>query len=66
MTLLARGNRVPAETGPPFLSSRDVFRMALLEAARKDPRVICLDADMGGLAHFREALPAQYVDVGIS
>lgn len=66
MTLLVRENAMPTEPRPVALSSREAFRSTLLEAAQQDPRIICLDADMGGLEAFREALPAQYVDVGIS
>ena len=48
-------------------SARDVYRSALLELARHDSRIYCLDSDMGGLETAFEAhLPAQYVDLGIA
>ncbi|HEY0736672.1 MAG TPA: transketolase C-terminal domain-containing protein [Herpetosiphonaceae bacterium] len=48
-------------------SARDVYRRTLLELARRDPRIYCLDSDMGGLETAFEAhLPAQYVDLGIA
>jgi transketolase len=48
-------------------SARDAYRKTLLELARRDPRIYCLDSDMGGLETTFEAhLPAQYVDLGIA
>jgi transketolase len=47
--------------------TRDVYRRWLAEAAADDPRVFCLDSDMGGLeTTFAERLPDQYVNVGIA
>ncbi|MET9624748.1 MULTISPECIES: transketolase C-terminal domain-containing protein [unclassified Streptomyces] len=49
------------------VASRDVYRRTLVELAREDPRVFCVDSDMGGLETlFGEELPAQYVNVGIA
>jgi transketolase len=48
-------------------SDRTAYRAALLALARRDPRVWCLDSDMGGLEkQFQAELPDQYVDVGIA
>lgn len=48
-------------------AARDVYRRTLLDLARRDPRIFCLDSDMGGLETAFEAhLPAQYVDLGIA
>lgn len=46
--------------------SREVCRTALLDLARADPRVMCLDSDVGGLEDLFAELPDQYVDVGIA
>ncbi|MFL6139303.1 MAG: transketolase family protein [Frankiaceae bacterium] len=46
--------------------SREVCRRALVELARADPRVMCVDADVGGLEDLFEELPDQYVNVGIA
>jgi len=48
------------------VSSREVFRETLLELARKNSQIFCLDSDMGGLQAFEEARPHQYADVGIA
>jgi transketolase len=48
-------------------SARDVARRRLLELARDDPRIVCLDSDMGGLEEgFGAELPERYVNVGIA
>lgn len=48
-------------------SDRDTYRKTLLELARRDARVYCLDSDMGGLeTSFQDHLPQQYVDLGIA
>lgn len=49
------------------VADRAAYRTALLALARKDPRIWCLDSDMGGLEkQFQAELPEQYVDVGIA
>ncbi|MET7638026.1 transketolase C-terminal domain-containing protein [Streptomyces sp. NPDC005438] len=49
------------------VASRDVYRRTLVELARTDPRIFCVDSDMGGLETlFGEELPRQYVNVGIA
>jgi transketolase len=48
-------------------SAREAYRRALLELARSDPRILCLDSDTGGLEDTLGAeLPGQYVNVGIA
>jgi transketolase len=47
--------------------ARDAYRRTLVELARLDPRIFCVDSDMGGLETlFGETLPDQYVNVGIA
>lgn len=51
----------------PEPAARDVYRRTLLELARADPRIFCVDSDMGGLEDtFGAELPGQYVNVGIA
>jgi transketolase len=48
-------------------SDREIYRKTLLELARRDARIYCLDSDMGGLeTSFEAHLPEQYVDLGIA
>lgn len=48
-------------------ATRDAYRRELLELARDDRRVLCLDSDMGGLEEsFGAELPRQYVNFGIA
>jgi transketolase len=47
-------------------SSRELCRRALLELARADPRIMCVDSDVGGLEDLFAELPDQYVNVGIA
>lgn len=48
-------------------TTREVYRRTLLAVARADPRIICVDSDMGGLEDsFGAELPDQYVNVGIA
>lgn len=48
-------------------STREVYRRTLLELAAEDPRVLCVDSDMGGLDDlFKPVLPGQYLNVGIA
>jgi transketolase len=48
-------------------ASRDVYRRTLAELATADPRIFCVDSDMGGFEDgFAAVLPAQYVNVGIA
>ncbi len=48
-------------------TTRDAYRRVLLELAREDDRVFCVDSDVGGLEDtFAAELPEQYVNVGIA
>ena len=47
---------------------RQTFGIALLEAARREPRIVALSADSSkgsGLAPFREAFPDRHIEFGI-
>jgi len=49
------------------VATRLAYRETLLELARADPRIICLDADVGGFEDtFGAELPDQYINVGIA
>ncbi len=49
------------------VTTRDIYRLTLLELARADERIYCVDSDMGGLEDgFAAELPGQYVNVGIA
>ena len=63
-----RSGRAVFPTGAPATWT-DAFAEALIELATRDERIVAITAAMPdgtGLAKFREALPARYVDVGIS
>lgn len=48
---------------------RDAFGKALVEAARRDPRIVVLDADLASstrVTYFAEAFPDRYFQVGIA
>jgi transketolase len=47
--------------------AREVYRRTLLELARDDERIFCVDSDVGGLEDgFGEELPDRYINVGIA
>ncbi|WP_409493609.1 transketolase family protein [Amycolatopsis sp. cmx-11-12] len=49
------------------VSTREIYRSTLAELAEKDPRVFCVDSDMGGLeTGFGAQFPERYVNVGIA
>lgn len=63
------GNLVKDLFQAQFLSQREVLGEALLDEAKKNPRVIALTADVGDstrLLKLREELPNQYFDFGVS
>jgi transketolase len=64
----ASGHAEPETWAAQFAgATREVYRRTLLELAERDPRIFCLDSDMGGLeTSFGAHLPQQYVDVGIA
>jgi transketolase len=48
-------------------STREVFRRLLVELAREDRRIVCVDSDMGGLEEtFGGEFPDRYFNVGIA
>jgi 1-deoxy-D-xylulose-5-phosphate synthase len=58
-----------AKAPPPRLQYTQVFGEALVEEARRDPRVVGITAAMNsgtGLSLLQEALPERYFDVGIA
>ncbi|GHV82773.1 1-deoxy-D-xylulose-5-phosphate synthase [Spirochaetia bacterium] len=65
-------NSFLAESGeikPPVPSWTSAFGSAVLEAAKKDKRIVALTAAMEkgtGLSQFREAFPDRFFDVGIA
>jgi len=56
------------DTAPGVLvPTREVYRRVLGELAERDPRVFCVDSDMGGLeTGFGERFPERYTNVGIA
>ena len=59
--------RAPVPDSGQADSDRAAYRATLLELARADSRIWCLDSDMGGLEkQFEAELPNQYVDLGIA
>ncbi len=63
---VATGEPLLREWGPSFSS---VFGQAMIEIARKDPKVLAITAAMGegtGLSGFAEKLPDRFFDVGIA
>lgn len=64
-TLAGAAPAQPSDQGRPA-TTRDASRRALLELARADDRVICVDSDMGGLDELFAERPRQYVNVGIA
>ncbi|MDK1476536.1 transketolase [Streptomyces sp. 549] len=51
----------------PLLSGRDAYRAELTEMAAHDPRVLCLEADLGGKNHpFAMAHPDRFFNLGIA
>ncbi|MEQ0564847.1 hypothetical protein ABJI51_37705 [Amycolatopsis sp. NEAU-NG30] len=51
----------------PVLSGRDAYRAELTALAAADPRILCLEADLGGRGHpFAEAHPDRFFNLGIA
>ncbi|GAA3463924.1 transketolase family protein [Saccharothrix longispora] len=59
---------VPADWAEAYRpSTREVYRRTLEELAEADPRVFCVDSDMGGLeTGFGARFPDRYANVGIA
>lgn len=50
-----------------MLSAREAYRAELTELAAHDPRIVCLEADLGGAAHgFRDRYPERFLNLGIA
>lgn len=48
-------------------ATREVYQRTLLDCARQDPRIYCLDTDQGHFEDsFAKILPLQYLDLGIA
>ncbi|MFJ4186815.1 MULTISPECIES: transketolase family protein [unclassified Kitasatospora] len=61
----AEAQAEPAE--PAVLSGRDAYRAELTLLARTDPRILCLEADLGGRRHpFAEEHPDRFFNLGIA
>ncbi|MGH2974355.1 MAG: transketolase family protein [Solirubrobacterales bacterium] len=59
---MSAGDAPPAPSGP-----RQAYRDALVELARADERVFCIDADTMGLQKtFGAEMPERYINVGIA
>lgn len=49
------------------ISSREAYRAELTELAAADPRIVCLEADLGGASHpFQDAIPERFLNLGIA
>ncbi|WP_371483750.1 transketolase [Kitasatospora sp. NBC_00315] len=49
------------------LAGRDAYRAELTRLARTDPRILCLEADLGGRSHpFAEEHPDRFFNLGIA
>lgn len=62
------GNAPPPKPGAP-LKYQDIFGQTLVEFAKEDKRIVGITAAMPpgtGLNHLKDALPEQFVDVGIA
>ncbi|MFD0023542.1 transketolase family protein [Streptomyces sp. NPDC058382] len=66
MTATAAEARAP-QVAPKPLSGRDAYRDELTRIASDDPRVLCLEADLGGKNHpFQLAHPERFFNLGIA
>ncbi len=49
------------------LPAREAYREELTALARDDPRIVCIEADLGGSAHvFRDQFPGRFFNMGIA
>ncbi|MEV6689897.1 transketolase [Micromonospora sp. NPDC051196] len=49
------------------MSAREAYRVELTELAAEDPRIVCLEADLGGASHcFRDRFPDRFLNLGIA
>ncbi|GIH09805.1 transketolase [Rhizocola hellebori] len=50
-----------------MISAREAYRAELTELAAADPRIVCLEADLGGASHpFRDSIPDRFLNLGIA
>lgn len=50
-----------------MLTGREAYQAELAELAAGDPRIVCLEADLGGAEHpFRERYPGRFFNLGIA
>ncbi|MFY1690300.1 transketolase family protein [Plantactinospora sp. WMMB782] len=50
-----------------MMSARDAYKAELTELAEADPRIVCLEADLGGAKHgFQERIPDRFLNLGIA
>lgn len=48
-------------------SAREAYRQELAGLAQDDPRIVCIEADLGGAAHpFRDRFPDRFFNMGIA
>ncbi|MFF5200794.1 hypothetical protein ACFY3B_14425 [Micromonospora parva] len=49
------------------VSAREAYRLELTELAADDPRIVCLEADLGGPKHcFQDRFPDRFLNLGIA
>jgi transketolase len=52
---------------PVMLSGREAYRAELTSLAQSDPRIVCLEADLGGAGHiFEQQFPDRFFNLGIA
>lgn len=50
-----------------MMSAREAYRAELTELAVADPRIVCLEADLGGAKHsFNDQIPDRFLNLGIA
>ncbi len=50
-----------------MMSAREAYRAELTELGEADPRIVCLEADLGGASHsFRDRIPQRFLNLGIA
>ena len=66
-TRVPAGPSAPAQPAAPPLPGRDAYRDELTALAASDPRILCLEADLGGRSHpFAETHPDRFFNLGIA
>jgi transketolase len=50
-----------------MMNAREAYRAELTELAEADPRIVCLEADLGGASHvFQDRIPGRFLNLGIA